>query len=248
MDTSSDFKTPLYQQSLSRPLINQRSRYYIAKRTLDVLLSGLALLLLSPLMALIALLIALDTPGPIIFKQKRVGARLCRDNNTLQWERVDFTFYKFRTMKTDSSDAHHKAYMQALIANDQQKMKEMEGDGNGKHKLVNDKRITRVGKYLRKFSLDELPQFYNVLKGDMSLVGPRPAIPYEVEMYTPWHLRRLEAKPGITGLQQTTARYTAIFEEQVNLDIQYIETQSLGLDLRILIKTPLTIFSSQKGA
>jgi lipopolysaccharide/colanic/teichoic acid biosynthesis glycosyltransferase len=123
----------------------------------------------------------------------------------------------------------------------------LQGAPTQPRKLVNDNRIIRPGKFLRKLSLDELPQLWNVLIGDMSLIGPRPAIPYEVDMYKPWHLRRLEAQPGITGLQQVTARCTTDFDEQVQYDIEYIDNQSLWLDIKIIIKTPLAILST-KGA
>jgi lipopolysaccharide/colanic/teichoic acid biosynthesis glycosyltransferase len=217
------------------------------KRLVDIIFSGLLLLLLSPLLAIIALLIKLDSPGPVFFKQSRVGSCRFKIGTIVLWKRQNFTFYKFRTMTNNSNPEVHKAYMKALIANDQKTMKEMEGDNVAVHKLVHDKRVTRIGRYLRKFSLDELPQFLNVLKGDMSVVGPRPAISYEVDMYSPWFLRRLEAKPGITGLQQITARNIERFDQQVRLDIKYIENQSLGMDLKIMMKTPLAILT-QRGA
>jgi lipopolysaccharide/colanic/teichoic acid biosynthesis glycosyltransferase len=123
-------------------------------------------------------------------------------------------------------------------------MEALQGVPTQPRKLVNDSRIIAPGKLLRKLSLDELPQLWNVLIGDMSLIGPRPAIPYEVEMYKPWHLRRLEAQPGISGLQQITARCTVDFDQQVQLDIDYIENQSIWLDLKLILKTPLAVFST----
>jgi len=134
-----------------------------------------------------------------------------------------------------------------LMSEDKQRMADLQGGETQIRKLTHDPRITHLGRILRISSLDETPQFWNVLKGDMSLVGPRPAIPYEVEMYKPWYRRRLETKPGITGLWQVTARCSADFEESVRLDIHYIEEQSLWLDIKILLKTPLAVISC-KGA
>jgi lipopolysaccharide/colanic/teichoic acid biosynthesis glycosyltransferase len=135
----------------------------------------------------------------------------------------------------------HKSYIKALINKDSESMAALQGGDNQIRKLTHDPRVTRLGKFLRKSSIDEIPQFINVIKGEMSLVGPRPAIPYEVEMYKPWHYRRLETKPGITGLWQVTARSTADFDEIIKLDIQYIEQQSFLFDLKILMKTPIAV-------
>jgi lipopolysaccharide/colanic/teichoic acid biosynthesis glycosyltransferase len=248
MDTSSGFKVhPLFEQTGFKSLAIGHNYYFLAKRIIDILFSLVALTIFAPVIAIVATLIRLDSPGPIIFRQARVGTRLYKYGKSLLWKQENFYCYKFRTMSVDAkSDVHH-AYIKALITKDQETLREIEGENASFHKLVNDKRITRVGKYLRRFSLDEVPQFLNVLKGDMSVVGPRPAIPYEVEYYTPRHMRRLTAKPGITGLQQITARCTKSFDEQVNLDIQYIEHQSLYLDIKIIFKTPFTVFT-QKGA
>ncbi len=142
-------------------------------------------------------------------------------------------------MHVKADPAIHQAYVKALIENDEEKMTALQGAKTQPRKLVNDSRIIRPGKILRKLSLDELPQIWNVVKGDMSLVGPRPAIPYEVEMYKPWHLRRLEVQPGITGLQQVTNRCMTDFDQQVRLDIEYIENQSLWLDIKIIIKNSI---------
>ncbi|MCK6567152.1 MAG: sugar transferase [Anaerolineales bacterium] len=221
--------------------------YYFFKRIMDLLIAGGLLAFFSPLIAAIAILIYAYSPGPIFFKQLRVGAKRVRRGDAYYWEREDFTLYKFRTMKVNGDEAVHKAYVQALIQNDRQKAQEIQGEKSQVRKLTNDPRIILPGKFLRKFSLDELPQFWNVLRGDMSLIGPRPALPYEVEVYKPWHLRRLEAQPGISGLQQVTARCTADFDEQVKLDLAYIENQSLWQDFKIALKTPLMILSA-KGA
>jgi lipopolysaccharide/colanic/teichoic acid biosynthesis glycosyltransferase len=135
--------------------------------------------------------------------------------------------------------------MKALIENDQEKMNELRGQNTNIHKLIRTPRITRLGKFLRRTSLDELPQLWNVLRGEMSLVGPRPAVPYELDLYKSWYIRRLEAQPGITGLQQVNARSTMDFDQQMYLDIQYIKTQSVWLDLKILLKTPFAVISTR---
>jgi lipopolysaccharide/colanic/teichoic acid biosynthesis glycosyltransferase len=224
-----------------------RELYYEAKRVLDFTIALALLVLLIPLLIMIALLIFVYSPGPIFFVQERVGAKRLSLHGRTYWKKVIFRCYKFRTMHVNADPAIHQAYVKALIENDEEKMTALQGAKTQPRKLVNDSRIIRPGKLLRKLSLDELPQFWNVVKGDMSLVGPRPAIPYEVEMYKPWHLRRLEALPGITGLQQIKARCNKDFDQQVNLDIQYIQKQSLWQDIKIILKTPLAVLSS-KGA
>jgi len=221
-----------------------RSAYYLVKRVIDIVISLSLLILLSPLMLLTAALIYLYSPGPLLFIQERVGAKRQKYGNYSYWKRENFHCYKFRTMKINADPSIHKAYIKALIDNDEAKMTALQGAPTQPRKLVNDSRVISPGKLLRKLSLDELPQFWNVLCGDMSLIGPRPAIPYEVKMYKHWHLRRLEAQPGITGLQQVTARCNADFDQQVRLDIEYIDNQSLWLDIKIIIKTPLAIFST----
>jgi lipopolysaccharide/colanic/teichoic acid biosynthesis glycosyltransferase len=222
-----------------------RDGYYAEKRFLDFTIGFLLLVLLSPLMLLIALLIFIYSPGPIFFVQERVGAKKQSREGRTYWKKQNFHCYKFRTMHVNADPAIHQAYVKALIENDEEKMTALQGAKTKPRKLVNDARIIRPGKLLRKLSLDELPQFWNVVKGDMSLVGPRPAIPYEVEVYKPWHFRRLEAQPGITGLQQVTARCNTDFDEQVKQDIQYIEKQSLWLDIKIILKTPLAVISAR---
>jgi len=234
---------------------------------LDIIIALGLLVLLFPLMLLIAASIYIYSPGSVFFTQERVGAIRKSRNKAHYWKRVPFNCYKFRTMKLNANSAIHKAYVQALIKNDEEKMAALQEaptqpreDGGRDaqilalqnaptrpRKLVHDSRIIRPGVILRKFSLDELPQLWNVLRGDMSLVGPRPAIPYEVEMYDEWHLGRLEAQPGLTGLQQTTARCNADFNQQVKKDIEYIEKQSLRLDIKIVLKTPFAVIST-KGA
>jgi lipopolysaccharide/colanic/teichoic acid biosynthesis glycosyltransferase len=243
-----------------------RRDYYTVKRLVDFTISLLLLIFLSPLMLVIALLIFIYSPGPLFFIQERVGAKREYLNGRLRWKKVPFYCYKFRTMKLNADPAIHQAYIKALIENDQdqmdalqnaptrpqdllsqEKFTAMQNAPTIPRKLVNDSRIIAPGKLLRKLSLDELPQLWNVIRGDMSLVGPRPAIPYEVEMYKPWHLQRLNAQPGITGLQQVTARCTVDFDQQIKFDILYIENQSIWLDLKIILKTPFAIIST-KGA
>ncbi len=227
-------------------LINRLS-YYGFKRVLDFCISLICLILLLPLMGLISILIVLDSPGPALFIQTRVGVKLKVRNGVIQWERMLFPCYKFRTMSTHADPTRHQNYIRALISNDTQSMEEIQGKQTDECKLVDDPRVTRLGRILRKMSIDEFPQFVNVLKGEMSLVGPRPAIPYEVPMYKPWYFKRLETKPGLTGLWQVTARSSVNFDEMVNLDIQYVDQQSFWLDLIILFKTPFVVLST-KGA
>ena len=218
-----------------------REGYYIIKRALDCVAALLLLALLSPLLVLIAAAIYLYSPGPIFFQQERVGSRRMRVENQTCWKRERFTCYKFRTMKLNADSSIHEHYVKALIQNDEKVMTEAQGQETSIRKMVNDPRIIRPGKLLRKLSLDELPQLWNVLRGDMSLIGPRPSIPYEVQYYKPWHMRRLEAQPGLSGLQQVKARCIKDFDEQVKLDIEYIEGQSLWLDFQIALQTPLAI-------
>ncbi len=224
-----------------------RTLYYFFKRMLDVSVAAVALVILSPLMAVIALAIILDSGWPVIFAQKRVGAQRWTRAGYSYWRRTPFTFYKFRSMVRDADPSMHIAFVKAFMSNDRERMAALQGEDTQAYKLVRDPRVTRLGKFLRKFSLDELPQLWNVLKGDMSLVGPRPPIAYEVDEYKSWHQRRLGAKPGLTGLWQVAARSSVDFDEMVRLDIQYIENQSFWLDLRILMETPFAVLSG-KGA
>jgi len=222
-----------------------RNGYYIQKRIMDFIIALILLLILSPIFLVVVLLILIFDTGPILYTQERVGVERVHNNGILYWKRKNFRCYKFRTMKINSDSSVHQAYIKALIENDQDQLIRLQGQPSDIRKLVSDTRITPLGHFLRKFSLDELPQLWNVILGDMSMVGPRPAIPYEVDMYKPWYMRRLEAQPGITGLQQILARCTADLDEQVKLDIQYIEQQSLWQDIKIMLKTPLTILSAR---
>jgi exopolysaccharide biosynthesis polyprenyl glycosylphosphotransferase len=201
------------------------------KRAMDIAGSSLALILCAPVFMIIALIIKASSKGPVFFRQQRVGQHgKC------------FTFLKFRSMYIDNDPSAHKEYVKKLIAGEATR-EPSNGNGDGVYKLTNDKRITRVGKFLRRTSLDELPQFVNVLTGDMSLVGPRPAIPYEVTSYETWHRRRvLEVKPGITGLWQVNGRNRIKFDEMVRLDLQYAKQWSPWLDIKILMRTPRAVF------
>lgn len=215
-------------------------RLYLAtKRIVDVLLASIFLVLVGPLMLAVGLAIKLDSPGPVLFKQRRVKG-LGPDGKPIL-----FTFYKFRSMMHRADSTVHQKFMADFINGNGTLHK----DGNGKavYKLASDRRVTRLGRILRKTSLDELPQFINVIKGDMSMVGPRPAIPYEVEQYKEWHKRRLVVTPGITGLWQVKGRSSVTFDEMVRWDIEYAEDRSLGMDLRILLQTIPAVLSG-KGA
>jgi lipopolysaccharide/colanic/teichoic acid biosynthesis glycosyltransferase len=242
-------------------LAAKRRVYYAAKRVLDIVFTAGLLVLAFPFMVLVSIAIFVYSPGPLFFVQERVGARRRTHGKFVIWERKNFRCYKFRTMRMNADPTIHQAYIKALIENDHEQMQSLQqaaarAEGplplegtllspGAPRKLVNDERVITPGRLLRKFSFDELPQLWNVLRGDMSLVGPRPAIPYEVAMYKPWHLLRLQAQPGLSGLQQVTARCTADFDEQVRLDIEYIEHQSMWLDLKILFKTPLAVLSAR---
>ena len=202
----------------------------IVKRMIDVVGSALALLLCSPVFLAIAAAIKLTSKGPVLFKQQRVG----------QYGQC-FTFLKFRSMDVNNDHFIHQKYVTELIANEG-KSDAAKTDGDPVYKLKDDKRITRVGKFLRRTSLDELPQFFNVLMGQMSLVGPRPAIPYELAAYQTWHRRRvLETKPGITGVWQIAGRSRVRFDEMVRMDLRYAMAWSPWLDLKILLLTPLAV-------
>jgi exopolysaccharide biosynthesis polyprenyl glycosylphosphotransferase len=191
------------------------------KRAMDVAIASVGLVLSAPLMGLLALLVKYDSPGPVLFRQVRVG----------RGDRL-FTFYKFRSMRQEAEAE------QARLLN----LNEATGP---LFKMRHDPRLTRVGKFLRRTSLDELPQLYNVLRGEMSMVGPRPPLPAEVEQYQEWHRKRLEVSPGVTGLWQVSGRSDLTFDEMVMLDLFYAENWSLWLDLKILLRTiPTTILGT----
>jgi len=212
---------------------NRKGLSLSIKRGMDIIGSLLCLVLFSPLFIIIPILIKISSKGPVLFKQERLG---------LLGQK--FIFLKFRTMQVDSSENSHKEYIKNLISN----TNDGEVGQNGIYKMRIDARVTKVGKFLRKSSLDELPQFISVLRGEMSLVGPRPPIPYECEYYKIWHMRRIyEVKPGITGLWQVQGRSSCSFDEMVRLDIKYTTEWSLWLDIKILFKTPWAVIKA-KGA
>lgn len=229
MEGSNGKRTPaLYPDLCHR---EQRHRFaHMLKRAIDIAGSGAALLMLSPVLAVTAVLVKLTSKGPVIYRQQRLGQHA-----------KPFQLLKFRSMRVDCDAAIHHEFMKSVIA----------GTHNGEtdegerpvFKMTKDPRITPIGRFLRRYSVDELPQFWNILKGDMSLVGPRPPLQYEYEEYQLWHRRRvLEARPGLTGLWQVQGRSRVRFDDMVRLDLQYARTWSLGLDLQILLRTPAAVF------
>jgi lipopolysaccharide/colanic/teichoic acid biosynthesis glycosyltransferase len=216
----------------SRP--QRASAYDVVKRGLDIVGSALLLVALAPVLIAIAAIVKLTSRGPVLFRQTRIGQM-----------GKSFTMLKFRTMRENADHALHRKFVSELI-NSAPKM--ASSSGEPLFKLAKDPRVTPLGRILRKTSLDELPQLWNTLIGDMSLVGPRPPIPYEVEQYKFWHNRRfLEAKPGVTGLWQVAGRSRTTFDEMVRLDLRYAKSCSLWTDLKILVATPAAVFTG-KGA
>jgi lipopolysaccharide/colanic/teichoic acid biosynthesis glycosyltransferase len=203
-----------------------------AKRALDVAGSLGLLAVFTPAFLAIAAAVKLTSKGPVFFRQQRIGEA-----------GQPFTMLKFRTMQVDADPAIHQQYVTAFINNGVEASPD-----SGVFKIVNDPRITSIGHFLRRSSLDELPQFWNVLKGEMSLVGPRPPLPYEVATYKRWHRRRvLEARPGVTGLWQVTGRSRTTFDEMVRLDLSYARNHSVLTDIKILLATPRAVVTG-KGA
>jgi lipopolysaccharide/colanic/teichoic acid biosynthesis glycosyltransferase len=204
----------------------------VVRRFLDIALAVASVLVLSPILIALAIAIRLDSPGPAFFRQRRVGVG----------ER-EFTVLKFRSMRSDADPRGHREYVTALIQG-----RVTNGGSKDLYKLAVDDRITPVGRWIRRWSLDELPQLFNVIAGQMSLVGPRPAIPYEVDEYPSWYRARFAVKPGMTGLWQVSGRNERTYEEMVRLDIEYAERRSLLLDLSILARTPLTVLARRGAA
>jgi exopolysaccharide biosynthesis polyprenyl glycosylphosphotransferase len=220
------FNTSLYPEATKQPARGKVPLF--AKRVLDITGSFLGLVVLFPFFLAIALAIKLTSRGPVLFKQERLG----------QWGKA-FTFLKFRSMYVNNDESSHKEYVSKLI-NGGNGVSAASGRKGGKvvYKMTSDRRITPLGRILRKTSLDELPQFINVLKGEMSLVGPRPPIPYEYEIYDIWHRNRVRTmKPGITGLWQVDGRSKTSFDNMVRLDLRYVQNWSFWLDVKILFKT-----------
>lgn len=210
--------------------------YAAGKRLVDLIVAALVLVGLAPLWALVALAIRLTSPGPVLFRGTAIG----RGGQP-------FTYYKFRTMRHGTDDAAHRAFLARYVRDGAAYAEVSLPDGTRRavYKLVDDPRVTTVGRWLRRCSLDEVPQLWNVLRGEMSLVGPRPPVPAEYEHYAPHHRRRLDVPPGITGLYQVTARSTVPFEEMVRIDLEYVRRRSLALDLAILARTVLVMLTGR---
>jgi lipopolysaccharide/colanic/teichoic acid biosynthesis glycosyltransferase len=228
-------------QIVARAKGSENHFYLGCKRCLDVVLAGLMLVLLLPLLLLIAVLIKLDSAGPVFFKQERVGAKRRRLEGKSVWFVRNFLIYKFRSMIQNADSSVHEAYIRDFVEGRAQ----ASAENGGKFKLTNDPRVTGIGRILRKFSLDELPQLLNVLQGDMSLVGPRPVPPYEVAGYRDGDHKRLAALPGITGLWQVKGRCKVSFEGMIQLDLEYIRKASLWLDVKILLATIPAVLSGR---
>ena len=221
---------PLYPDLFEEE--KKRKTSLLIKRAMDIAGSGAALLLFSPIFLILAAIVKLTSKGPIFFRQARVG----------QYGE-QFVFLKFRSMQVTNNDQIHKEYVKNFIAG-KAEAAATKGKETTVFKITNDPRVTSIGRFMRRTSLDELPQFWNVLIGDMSLVGPRPPIPYEMEVYDLWHRRRLlEVKAGITGLWQVHGRSKTTFDEMVRLDLQYSRTWSPMLDLKILLDTPKAVLT-----
>lgn len=194
----------------------------LGKRVFDLLAGSTALLLVSPVMLAAAILVKLTTPGPVLFRQRRLGLG-----------QRPFVLCKFRTMYTGCSDDAHRAYVRKLLTEDEPPA----GGGRGLYKLQDDPRITPAGRLLRRLSIDELPQLINVIRGDMSLVGPRPALPWEAELFGPAYSSRFLVPPGLTGLWQVSGRNGLTMREGLEIDLEYVRRQRLSLDILILLKT-----------
>jgi exopolysaccharide biosynthesis polyprenyl glycosylphosphotransferase len=199
------------------------------KRSLDIAGASVLLALSAPLMLTVAVLIRRDSPGPVFFRQVRLGMDM-----------REFTMLKFRTMRDGTDDTPHRNYVKRIMTADALP------SSNNLYKLDRSDAVTRVGRWLRKTSLDELPQLLNVVRGDMSLVGPRPSIPYELELFAPHHFERFQVPAGLTGLWQVEARAHSTFGEALDLDVTYARSWSLGLDLRLLLRTPVLMFRGRE--
>lgn len=208
--------------------INEKAKeenifYNIIKRLIDIVASACGLIVLSPILLIVSILIKIESKGPVIFAQERVG----KDLKT-------FKMYKFRSMVNDAEELKEKLM----------KYNQMSGP---MFKMDNDPRVTKIGKFIRKTSIDELPQLINVIKGDMSLVGPRPSLPKEVEEFEPWMKKRFQVKPGLTCYWQVSGRNNIDFEDWMKLDIKYIEDKCLGLDMKLIVKTAFLLFGDKNA-
>ena len=210
----------------------------VVKRAVDLVGAIVGLVVSGPLMLLVALLVKLDSPGPVFFRQERIGVGGRR-----------FRVWKFRTMRADASDAAHRELIRKLLGDEELEAGHVDGGKRPVYKLVNDQRVTRFGRLLRRSSIDELPQLFNVLRGDMSLVGPRPPLGYEFERYDHWQFDRLRVRPGITGLWQVSGRNQLTYRQMCELDLDYVRRWSLWLDVKILFRTlPVVVFNSGRAA
>ncbi len=217
-------------------LIRERAVWErFVKRSLDIIASLVVLIIGFPFLIAVAMLIKLTSKGPIFFRQARVG-----ENGE------EFILFKFRTMKPGSDDSLHKEFTRSFIQG-LMSQSNLDGDRSSIYKLTNDPRITAVGGFLRKTSLDELPQFINILKGEMTIVGPRPPLHYEYDCYDDWHKLRLKVRPGLTGLWQVSGRSSVPFHEMVMLDLHYIENWSMRMDLKIMMQTIPVMLSGTGG-
>lgn len=206
-------------------VINKRNYFYlIMKRIMDVIVSSIGLILLSPLLIIVSILIKLESKGPIIFSQKRVGVN-----------GQSFNMYKFRSMVVNAEE----------LKKNLQHKNEMSGP---MFKIKDDPRITEIGKFIRKTSIDELPQLFNVLKGDMSLVGPRPSLPDEVKEFETWMLERLEVKPGLTCYWQVMGRNEIDFEDWMKLDVRYVREKNIWIDIKLIFRTFFVLFGDKNAA
>lgn len=213
------------ENSLEFQVINKENRliYNLTKRFMDIILSLLGLIIVSPIMLIVAILIKLESTGPVIFSQRRVGLN-----------GKEFNMLKFRSMVQNAEELKEKL----------QKQNEMSGP---MFKIKEDPRVTKVGRFIRKTSIDELPQLINVLKGEMSLVGPRPSLPKEVSKFEPWMLERLNVKPGLTCYWQVSGRNNIDFEDWMKLDIKYVKDRNLGLDIKLIFKTFFVLFGDKNA-
>ena len=211
---------------MSEVIENERSNilYEVIKRIIDIVASFIGIILLSPLILIVSILIKLESKGEVIFKQKRVGLN-----------GKEFYMYKFRSMVINAEELKEKLESQ----------NEMSGP---MFKINDDPRITKVGKFIRKTSIDELPQLINVIKGDMSLVGPRPSLPKEVKKFEPWMMERLEVKPGLTCIWQVSGRNNIDFEDWMKLDIKYVRERSFKLDIKLILKTVLVLLGDKNAS
>jgi lipopolysaccharide/colanic/teichoic acid biosynthesis glycosyltransferase len=195
--------------------------------SVDFLLALIVVVILSPVFVVVALVVRLTSPGPVLFRQERLGR-----------DRRPFSIYKFRTMQVDNDDAEHRKYVTALLTEDVAP----HGGADGVYKLVGDPRVTPVGRFLRRTSLDELPQLFNVLRGEMALVGPRPTLAWEAELFPPETELRFTVRPGITGLWQVGGRGGVDMRTALQMDCEYVRTRSVAGDVRILLRTIVVLF------